>query len=81
MSSNERVEQIAQELMSVLGTGTTVEPFSKLYPGFDLNEAYVITERVRDLREKRGQRVVGRKIGFTNPATQKAFGVAAPNWG
>jgi len=81
MSSNERVEQIAQELMSVLGTGTTVEPFSKRYPGFDLNEAYVITERVRDLREKRGQRVVGRKIGFTNPATQKAFGVAAPIWG
>lgn len=67
--------------MSVLRTGKTVEPFSKRFAGFDLNEAYTIAERVRELREKRGQRVVGRKIGFTNPATQKAFGVAAPIWG
>jgi 2-oxo-3-hexenedioate decarboxylase len=80
MNSNERVEQIAQELMSVLGTGNTVEPFSNRFAGFDLNEAYIVAERVRDLRERRGQRVVGRKIGFTNRATQTAFGVAAPIW-
>jgi len=66
--------------MEVLGTGRTVEPFTKRFPGFDLNEAYVIAERVRELREKRGERVVGRKIGFTNRATQKAFGVSAPIW-
>jgi 2-oxo-3-hexenedioate decarboxylase len=78
--SNERIEAIAGELMSVLGTGKTVEPFSKRFPGFDLNEAYVVAERVCELRQQRGQRVVGRKIGFTNAATQKAFGVAAPIW-
>ena len=77
---SQRVEQIAQELMSVLGTGRTVEPFAKRFTGFDLNEAYTIAERVRALREKRGQRVVGRKIGFTNRAVQKAFGVSAPIW-
>ena len=80
MPPEQRTDQIAQELMSVLGTGKTVEPFSKRFPGFDLNEAYVIAERVRVLREQQGQRVVGRKIGFTNTATQKAFGVAAPIW-
>jgi 2-oxo-3-hexenedioate decarboxylase len=77
---SQRIEAISGELMSVLGAGKTVEPFSKRFAGFDLSEAYVIAERVRELRVKRGQRVVGRKIGFTNPATQKAFGVAAPIW-
>ena len=77
---SQRIEAIAGELMEVLGTGKTVEPFSKRFAGFDLGEAYAIAERVRELREKRGQRVVGRKIGFTNPATQKAFGVSAPIW-
>lgn len=79
--NTQRIDTISTELMSVLGTGKTVEPFSKRFAGFDLNEAYTIAERVRELREKRGQRVVGRKIGFTNPATQKAFGVSAPIWG
>ena len=64
----------------MLGTGTTVEPYSKRFTGFDLSEAYAIAERVRELREKRGERVVGRKIGFTNRAVQKTFGVSAPIW-
>ena len=75
-----RVEQITDELLSVLGTGNTVEPYSKRFAGFDLSEAYVIAERVRELREARGERVTGRKIGFTNRAVQKTFGVAAPIW-
>ena len=74
------VEQITNELLSILGTGKTVEPYSKRFAGFDMNEAYVVAERVREKREKRGERVLGRKIGFTNRAAQKAFGVAAPIW-
>lgn len=76
----QRVEQISRELMTVLGTGRTVEPYSKRFAGFDMSEAYLVAERVRETREKRGERVLGRKIGFTNRAAQKAFGVAAPIW-
>ena len=79
-TSNERIEAIASELMSVLGTGRTVEPYSKRAAGLDLGEAYTIAERVRELREKRGEHAVGRKIGFTNRAVQKTFGVSAPIW-
>ena len=79
-NTTEHVEQISSELMTVLGSGKTVEPYSKRFPGFDLSEAYAIAERVRELREKRGERVLGRKIGFTNRAAQQAFGVAAPIW-
>src|SRR5579859_489232 len=78
--NSERVEQITNELLSVLGSGKTVELYSKRFAGFDMSEAYVVAERVRELREKRGERVRGRKIGFTNRAAQKAFGVAAPIW-
>jgi 2-keto-4-pentenoate hydratase len=78
--SAERIEQIANELLTVLGTGKTVEPYSKRFAGFDLSEAYAIAERVRELRQVRGERVLGRKIGFTNRAVQKTFGVAAPIW-
>jgi 2-oxo-3-hexenedioate decarboxylase len=80
MNSTERIEQIAQELISVLGTGKTVEPYSRRFTDFDLSEAYAIAEHVRALREKHGERAVGRKIGFTNRAVQKTFGVAAPIW-
>lgn len=75
-----RIEQIAGELLSLLGTGRTVEPYSKRFAGFDLGEAYAIAERVRELRETRGERAIGRKIGFTNRAVQKTFGVSAPIW-
>ena len=79
-AANERIEQIAGELIALLGTSKTVEPYSKRFAGFDLSEAYAIAERVRELREKRGERAIGRKIGFTNRAVQKTFGVSAPIW-
>jgi 2-oxo-3-hexenedioate decarboxylase len=80
MVSDQRIETISCELMTVLGTGKTVEPCSKRFDGFDLSEAYAIAERVRELRQARGERAVGRKIGFTNRAVQKTFGVSAPIW-
>ena len=79
-AANERIEQIASELIALLGTGKTVEPYAKRYAGFDLSEAYAIAERVRERREQRGERAIGRKIGFTNRAVQKTFGVSAPIW-
>lgn len=76
----ERVEQIATELLAQLGSGKQIEPFSKRFAGFDLGQAYAVAERVRELRENRGERAVGRKIGFTNRAVQAAFGISAPMW-
>jgi 2-keto-4-pentenoate hydratase len=50
------------------------------FPGFDVEEAYEVAARLREKRAVRGERAIGRKIGFTNPAVQKAFGVSAPIW-
>jgi 2-oxo-3-hexenedioate decarboxylase len=61
------VQEIAKELLAVLGTGRQIAPLSKAHPDFGLEEAYRITAAVRAEREARGgERPIGRKIGFTN---------------
>jgi len=76
----EHTEAIASELVALHGSGRQIEPFSKRYSGFDLAAAYAVAERVREKRERRGERVVGRKIGFTNRAVQATYGISAPMW-
>jgi 2-oxo-3-hexenedioate decarboxylase len=58
-----------------------IPPPSGWDPGLDLPAAYRVAEAVRRLREDRGERVVGRKIGFTNTTLWDRYGVRAPIWG
>jgi 2-oxo-3-hexenedioate decarboxylase len=46
-----------------------------------LAEAYRVLPLLRAAFEARGERITGRKIGFTNREMWKAFGVASPIWG
>ena len=75
------LHDIAKEVLEVLGTGRQVEPFSKVYPDFGLKDAYNVTATVRAGREARGERSIGRKIGFTNRTIWAEYGVYAPIWG
>src|ERR1700733_4124480 len=75
------IQEIAQQLLAVLGTGRQIAPLSKAYPDFGLEEAYQITAAVRAEREARGERPVGRKIGFTNRTIWAEYDVYAPIWG
>jgi 2-oxo-3-hexenedioate decarboxylase len=74
-------EAIASELFAILGTGRQIPSLSAQYPELSLDDAYQIANIVRGLRESRGERVVGRKIGFTNRAAWVNFSVASPIWG
>ncbi len=74
------IEGISQELMDLLGTDRQIEPFSHRYPHFDLRQAYEIVSRVGELRRARGERPVGRKIGFTNRSIWGDLGISAPVW-
>ncbi|GJD53230.1 2-hydroxyhexa-2,4-dienoate hydratase [Methylobacterium crusticola] len=49
--------------------------------GLTLGEAYRVAASVRRLREARGERVVGRKVGFTNTSIWAEYAVDAPIWG
>ena len=75
------LKDIAKEVLEVLGTGRQLDPFSKVYPDFGLGDAYNVTAAVRAEREARGERPIGRKIGFTNRTIWAEYGVFAPIWG
>lgn len=72
---------IAAEILAALENRTQLAPFSGRAPGFDLDTAYRVTAELRRLRIARGERVVGRKLGFTNRNIWPEYGVYAPIWG
>ena len=41
-------------------------------PGFDLNTAYEVEEKLKQFREADGHRAVGRKVGYANKAMWRA---------
>jgi len=72
---------IATEAMSVLGQGRQIAPFSSRDPAFGLDQAYKVTPIVRQMREARGEKILGRKIGFTNSTIWTQYNVDSPIWG
>jgi 2-oxo-3-hexenedioate decarboxylase len=74
-------EAIAAEAFAVLDTERQVSSFSARQPDFDLDAAYRVTAAVRELREGRGEKPIGRKIGFTNRTIWDEYHVSAPMWG
>lgn len=74
-------KDIATEVLSVLGQGRQIAPFSSRDPAFGLDEAYKVTPIVRRMREARGEKVLGRKIGFTNSTIWAQYNVSGPIWG
>ena len=75
------VEAVAAEALGLLGTGRQTASFSVSHPGLDLGTAYEVAAAVRARREARGERAVGRKIGFTNRTIWDEYKVYAPIWG
>ena len=75
------IQDIAKQVFAVLETGRQIPPFSTANPDFSLDEAYQVTAAVRAKREARGERPIGRKIGFTNRTIWAEYGVYAPIWG
>jgi 2-oxo-3-hexenedioate decarboxylase len=55
--------------------------FSDSDPSLDEDGAYAIACEVHAGRVERGEKPVGRKIGFTNRTTWPQYGVSAPIWG
>lgn len=75
---NER--EIAAEAFALLGTARQTASLAARAPGLDLAMAYRASAELRRLREEAGERVVGRKIGFTNRTIWAEYQVFAPIW-
>jgi len=74
-------ETIAAEVLAAQTAGRQIAPLSDRMPGLDLRRAYAIAATLRRLREAQGEKVVGRKIGFTNRSMWEPYNVHAPIWG
>ena len=74
-------DKVAQEILDASTAHRQIAPFSERIAGFDLEMAYQVTAALRRLRQGRGERPVGRKIGFTNRTIWAEYGVYAPIWG
>ncbi|MGE3933112.1 MAG: 2-keto-4-pentenoate hydratase [Rhodospirillaceae bacterium] len=74
-------DTIAAEILAAAGARRQIAPFTERAGGLDLDGAYAVTAALRRLRTARGERPVGRKIGFTNRTIWAEYGVYAPIWG
>src|SRR5580704_11991910 len=80
-ASPTELSAIAAEVFAMLGTGRHIVPFTSRPSGLTLDDAYRVTALLNQKREARGERRLGRKIGFTNRTIWQQYNVHAPIWG
>ncbi len=71
----------ATRLLAAYDSTAQIAPLSEGLPDLDEPAAYAIAHRITALREARGERRMGRKIGFTNRSIWPLYGVSGPVWG
>ena len=72
---------LAREILDALDTGRRLDLPSQRPAGLSIDEAHAVADDLRALRIARGDRPVGRKIGFTNRAIWDEYRVWRPIWG
>jgi 2-oxo-3-hexenedioate decarboxylase len=75
------ITAIAAEIFATLGTGKQIAPFTSRPAGLSLDDAYRVSAALDGMRTARGEKRLGRKIGFTNRTIWTEYGVYAPIWG
>ena len=71
---------IATELLDALDQGRTIPSVVERYPAFDWDDGYRVAAELHELRVRRGEKPVGRKIGFTNRNIWPQYGATSPIW-
>src|SRR6516162_6716442 len=75
------IDAIADEVAVTIGTPRQIPTFTSRPAGLTLDEAYRVTAVLNRQREARGDKRLGRKIGFTNRTIWEQYKVYAPIWG
>lgn len=81
MTIHSTINAIARRLREAEASGVAVAPIREALPGDDPGVAYAVQKINVDHWCSAGRRIVGRKIGLTNPAVQKQLGVDQPDFG
>jgi 2-oxopent-4-enoate/cis-2-oxohex-4-enoate hydratase len=71
----------ARALYGALRGRSVLPPLTARDPALTLDDAYAISRATLKLRERDGERVVGKKIGVTSKAVQDMLGVHQPDFG
>ena len=72
---------IAAEVVASLANHRQIYSFSRSRGALNTADAYRLTALLRAAFEARGEKITGRKIGFTNRQMWAEHGVQAPVWG
>jgi 2-oxo-3-hexenedioate decarboxylase len=72
---------IANEVFAAIGAGHQISPLTSRPGGLTLDDSYRAAELLNRMREVRGDKRLGRKIGFTNRTIWEQYNVYAPVWG
>jgi 2-oxo-3-hexenedioate decarboxylase len=75
------IETATDIVLTALSDHNQIPLFSASELGLTVPDAYLVTARLRSAFEARGERITGRKIGFTNRDMWDEHGVDAPIWG
>jgi 2-oxo-3-hexenedioate decarboxylase len=67
----------AAETLNAIDQQKALAPFT----GIEMPQAYAVVAEMKRLRTARGEKVAGRKIGFTNRTIWDEYKVFAPIWG
>lgn len=73
-------KKIAAELLDALDRKVLLPPITDRDSAFDARAAYQVAREILRLRTARGEKPVGRKIGFTNRNIWPEYGVYTPMW-
>ncbi len=71
-------QELANKLWDAHKANVHIDPIRAHLPENDLDAAYAVQRAFNQKRTDEGQRLVGRKSGFTNPTAQGAMGVDTP---
>ena len=72
---------VAAEVLDALDRHRQFGPYTERFPGLAFDQVYPVTAALRALRSARGEKPVGRKIGFTNRTIWAEHGLDFPIWG
>src|SRR5215510_1737513 len=78
---SQSIEALAEQLDNAFRTKVPIPPLSDSSGLTQVEDAYAIQAHWTAMREGRGERIVGRKIGLTSLAIQKQLGVSEPDYG
>lgn len=76
----QQIEDIAKMLIATRRARKTIPAISDRL-NFDMDDAYLIQDRITAARTQSGEKIIGWKLGYTSQAMRKQMGIPDPNYG